>query len=30
MTFLAFGGCLPEAFSIYIMSRRGKSSFVYY
>ncbi|KAG6461320.1 hypothetical protein O3G_MSEX012556 [Manduca sexta] len=24
MTFLAFGGCLPEACSIFIMSRRGK------
>ncbi|XP_022121468.1 sodium/potassium/calcium exchanger 4 [Pieris rapae] len=24
MTFLAFGGCLPEALSIYIMSRRGE------
>ncbi|XP_053624242.1 sodium/potassium/calcium exchanger 3-like isoform X2 [Plodia interpunctella] len=24
MTFLAFGGCLPEACSIYIMSRRGE------
>ncbi|KOB75506.1 Uncharacterized protein OBRU01_07618 [Operophtera brumata] len=24
MTFLAFGGCLPEAFSIFIMSRRGE------
>ncbi|KAL4717500.1 hypothetical protein ACJJTC_000649 [Scirpophaga incertulas] len=24
MTFLAFGGCLPEAFSIFIMSRKGE------
>ncbi|XP_077302075.1 sodium/potassium/calcium exchanger 5-like [Arctopsyche grandis] len=24
MTFLAFGGCLPEAFSIYIVARKGK------
>ncbi|CAH2985458.1 unnamed protein product [Chilo suppressalis] len=24
MTFLAFGGCLPEAVSIFIMSRRGE------
>lgn len=26
MTFLAFGGCLPEALSIFIMSRRGEGS----